>query len=360
MLSFDVVEHGKPLQIQLRETPKPGGKEVLVRITHAGLCHSDIHVWDGYFDLGGGKKALLSERGIKPPFTLGHEPLGVVTACGEDAEGVNVGERCLVFPWIGCGECWACEADLDNLCPRQRSIGIGRPGAFSTHLLVPDAKFLVNVDGLPDEVAAPLACAGLTSYAAVNKLPEIFPGDWVAVIGCGGVGMAAVSILKARGIDNIVALDVDDKKLQAASQLGARWAMRTDAENIAVDLSSMTQGRLAGAIDFVGVPSTFATAYPALRKGGTFVLVGLHGGELTTPLPPIAQRQVAIVGSFVGSVAELRATVKLAQSGKLVPPPATIRNAKEINDAFCELAEGRVVGRTVLDFSSLTMESESV
>jgi alcohol dehydrogenase, propanol-preferring len=352
MYSYDVVEHGKPLQLQIRETPVPKGQEVLVRISHAGLCHSDIHFWDGYFDLGGGKKAMLSDRGVKPPFTMGHEPLGIVVAVGEEVRGIDIGSRRLVYPWIGCGQCWACKAELDNLCPTQKSIGVGRPGAFSSHILVPDAKYLVDVDGLEDGVAAPLACSGLTSYAAVTKVGNLHPGDAVAVIGCGGVGMAAISILRAKGVEKVIACDVDQKKLDSALDLGATTAILSNRPDATQRLAQAADGRLAAAIDFVGMPATFDLAYYTLRKGGKFVLCGLHGGGLSVPMPPIAQRSISILGSFVGTLGDLRETVALAKSGKLAPPPYTVRPGSQINEALDDLIKGRVIGRTVLDFTA--------
>lgn len=351
MLGYDVIEHGKPLQARLRETPVPKGREVVLRVTHAGLCHTDIHLWNGYFDLGGGKKALLSDRGVRPPLTMGHEPLGVVVAVGEDVTEVSPGDKRLVFPWIGCGDCPACRAERSDVCPAQRNIGIATPGAFATHLLVPDARYLVDADGVDDAFAATLACSGVTSYSAVAKLPAIGPADWVAVIGCGGVGMTAISILRARGVQHIVACDVSDDKLAAATALGALRTLRSDQPDASQQLAAMTGGMLAGAIDFVGMPATFHVAFGALRKGGSYVLCGLHGGEVAIPMPPIAQRSISIIGTFVGTLADLKATVALARDGKLAPLPIHTRAGSEINEALDDLHHGRVVGRTVLAFT---------
>ena len=123
MISYQIIEHGKPLQKVLKETPKPTGTEVLVRITRSGVCHSDLHIWDGYFDLGGGKRFYVKDRGCVPPFTMGHEPFGVVEALGPKAKGVRVGQKRIVFPWIGCGKCPMCKAERDNYCTAMRTIG---------------------------------------------------------------------------------------------------------------------------------------------------------------------------------------------------------------------------------------------
>jgi len=190
MLSWEIVEHGKPLQKSLRETPKPQGTEVLMRITRSGVCHSDLHIWDGYFDLGGGKRFYVKDRGCVPPFTPGHEPFGVVEALGPRAKGVRAGQKKLIYPWIGCGKCAVCKAGQDNYCVSgSRFLGVNRPGAYSTHVLVPDPKYLLDTAGIDDAFAATLACSAVTAYSAANKLPKLNKGDAVAVLGCGGLGL---------------------------------------------------------------------------------------------------------------------------------------------------------------------------
>ncbi len=352
MLSYDVTEYGKPLQVRLRENPVPQGRQVLLRITHAGVCHSDVHLWKGYFDLGGGKKAYLKDRGLTPPLTLGHEPLGVVTAVGADAQNVKVGDKRLVYPWIGCGTCWACDAGLSTLCATQKNIGITTPGAFATHLLVPDAKYLVDVSGLDDAFAATLACAGVTSYAAIAKArPYLREEDWICVIGCGGLGLLTISILKGLGYQKIIACDIDDQKLDAAIALGAAKTVRSDQADAQAQLDNASGGRLAAAIDYVGMTPTFSLPYPVLRKGGVYVLCGLHGGDVNLSLPPIAQRSISVVGSFVGTLDDLIAVVELAKAGKVEPLPISLRSPEDLSDILNDLDKSRGVGRTVLDFS---------
>ena len=353
MLGYDVVEHGKPLQARLRETPVPRGREVLLRVTHAGLCHSDIHLWKGYYDLGGGRRASLRDRGLLPPLTLGHESLGIVVAAGEEVTEVKAGERRLVFPWVACGACWACDRGRTDLCAKQRNIGVALPGGFATHVLVPDARYLLDVEGIDDAFAATLACSGVSSYSAVNKLPALETTDYVAVIGCGGVGLTAISILRARGIERIVACDLAEDKLEAALALGATRTLRTDCKDPVAALTGLADGMLGGVLDFVGIPSTLDLAYRTLRKGGTYVLCGLHGGEAALPLPPMVQKSLSLVGSFVGTLSELEATVSLAKAGKLAALPIRTCAAAEINTALNELDEGHVLGRTVLDFTGV-------
>src|SRR5438477_1462926 len=349
MISYQVIEHGKPLQKVLASAPEPRGSEVLVRGPRAGCCHSDLHIWEGYFDLGGGKRFYVKERGCIPPFTLGHEPLGIVEALGPRARGVKVGQKRLVYPWIGCGKCAVCKAGQENYCVSgTRFLGVNRPGAYATHVLVPDAKYLVDTRGIDDAFAATLACSALTAYSAAAKLPELGAKDEVAVLGCGGLGLIGISILRAQGAKGIVACDIDDAKLAAAAKLGAKRTVNTRAPEAAEQLRG-----IGAALDFVGSPATAALALASLRKGGRYSICGLYGGELVHPLPPIAQRAIGIIGSYVGSLQELREVVALAKKGKLKPLPVSTRPAAEASGALEDLKAGRVVGRIVLDFETV-------
>jgi D-arabinose 1-dehydrogenase-like Zn-dependent alcohol dehydrogenase len=349
MISYQIVEHGKPLQRAVMQTPKPQGSEVLMRITRSGVCHSDLHIWDGYFELGGGKRFYVKDRGCVPPFTPGHEPFGVVEALGKKVKGVKVGQKRLIYPWIGCGKCAVCKAGQDNYCVSgSRFLGVNRPGAYATHVLVPDAKYLIDTAGIEDSFACTLACSAVTVYSAINKLAPLGPTEAVAVLGCGGLGLVAISVLRAKGIKNIIGCDLDDAKLAAAQKLGAKTTVNTRAP----DAAQRLQG-IAAAIDLVGAPATAALGIAALRKGGRYVICGLYGGELVHPLPPIAQRAIGIVGSYVGSLQELKEVVALAKKGKLRPAPVETRPASETNAALEDLKAGRVLGRIVLNFEAV-------
>ncbi|HTM59457.1 MAG TPA: alcohol dehydrogenase [Burkholderiales bacterium] len=352
MISYQIIEHGKPLQKVLKETPKPTGTEVLVRITRSGVCHSDLHIWDGYFDLGGGKRFYVKDRGCVPPFTMGHEPFGVVEALGPKAKGVRVGQKRIVFPWIGCGKCPMCKAERDNYCTAMRTIGVMRPGAYSTHLLVPHPKYLVDAAGIDEAFAATLACSGVTAYSAARKLTDLVAQDSVAVIGCGGVGLATIAVLRALGVRNVIACDVDEGKLAAARQFGARLTLDTRAPDAVQKLQGLAKGSLGGVIDLVGMPATAQLGLAALRKGGRYVLVGLFGGELQHPLPSFALRAIGISGSYVGSLPELREVVALAKKKKLKKMPLSTRPSSEVNAILEELKAAKVLGRVVLDFET--------
>ena len=351
MISYQVMEHGKPLQKVMHETPKPQGTEVLVRITRSGVCHSDLHIWDGYFDLGGGKRFYVKDRGCVPPFTLGHEPFGVVEAVGSKATGVKVGQKRIVFPWIGCGKCAVCKEELDNYCVSgTRFLGVNRAGAYASHVLIPHPKYLVDSTGVDDAFAATLACSGLTTYSAAAKLPKLGPRDWVAVIGCGGLGLICISVLRAKGVKNIIGCDVDEGKLAAARKQGAKLTLDTRSPDALQKLQTLAMGSLAGAIDLVGMPATAGLGLGALRKGGRYVICGLFGGEITHPLPPFAQRSIGLVGSYVGNLQELKEVVALAKKKKLKASPVATRPAEEVNAILEELKAGKVLGRIVLGF----------
>jgi D-arabinose 1-dehydrogenase-like Zn-dependent alcohol dehydrogenase len=260
---------------------------------------------------------------------------------------VKPGQKRLVYPWIGCGKCAVCKAGQDNYCVSgSRFLGVNRAGAYSTHLLVPDARYLVDATGIEDSFAATLACSALTAYSAAAKLPPLGAKDEVAVLGCGGLGLISLQVLRARGVRNIVACDIDDAKLAAAARLGARRTVNTRSDPAAL------QG-VAGALDFVGSADTARLGIAALRKGGRYVICGLFGGELVQPLPPIAQRAIGIVGSYVGSLQELKAVVSLAKQRKLKPLPIETRPAAQANAALDDLKAGRVVGLIVLDFETV-------
>ena len=248
-----------------------------------------------------------------------------------------------------------CKAGKDNYCVSgSRFLGVNRAGAYSTHVLVPHPRYLLDAGGIEEGFASTLACSALTAYSGINKLPAPGPKDWVAVLGCGGLGLIAVSIFKAKGVKNVIACDIDEPKLAAARKLGAKLVLDTRAPDATQKLAALAQGNLSGAIDFVGMPSTAQLGIGALRKGGRYVLCGLFGGELNYPLPPIAQRAIGIIGSYVGDLQELKEVVALAKKKKLKPSPVETRPAGDVNRTLDELKAGRILGRVVLDFEHET------
>ena len=221
MRSYEVCECGAPLQLREQPTPVPVGTEVLLQVTAAGICHSDIHFWEGVYDIGGGKVMRLTDRGLKLPLTLGHENVGRVVAVGPEVSGVTIGDERLVYPWIGCGACAVCRRGDEQLCLKPQFVGAFRPGGFSDHLLVPHPRCLVDYGDLAPEQAAPLACSGLTAYGALKKFGDLLKTEPVVVIGAGGVGLMALAILRAMGARGAIVVDIDPKKREAAMQAGA-------------------------------------------------------------------------------------------------------------------------------------------
>jgi D-arabinose 1-dehydrogenase-like Zn-dependent alcohol dehydrogenase len=352
MLSYDVIEWGKPLGMIERETPNPKGTEVLVRLKYCGVCHSDVHIREGYFDMGGGKRLHMTERGMRLPATLGHEPFGTVIAAGPEAADVPIGADRLIYPWTGCGECARCRESLDNYCMAAKMIGIQRPGGYADHLIVPHSRYLIDVRGIDPVWAATLSCSGLSTYSAVSKLKPI-PGDeWVAVMGAGGLGLSAIGMLRALGHERIVAVDVDGTKLAEAKKAGALVTLNSRDANSAQKLKQSTQGALYGAVDFVGIAATANLVLGALRKGGKLILVGLFGGEISISIAGTILRAITIQGSHVGSLDELKAVVALAREGKTKPIPIQTRSLSDVSRTLDELKAGKVAGRVVVQISS--------
>ncbi len=346
MISYDITDWGKPLQHALREQPVPQGAEVLVRVRYCGICHSDVHIRDGYFDLGGGKKFHMSERGMKLPVTMGHEPLGTVVAVGPQAEQAPIGQDVLVYPWTGCGQCARCLEGMDNWCPTPRFLGIQRPGGYAQYMLVPDARYLIDASGIDPTYAPVLACSGLTTYSAASKLLPCAPTDWIVVMGAGGLGLMAVAMLRALGHQNIAVCEIDARKWSAAQALGAKQ-MIDPANTDAVTKLAALPGGVWGVLDLVGAENTATLGLASLRKGGRYVVVGLYGGQIPLSLVPMAQRAISIIGSYVGSPQELREVVALARSGRLARTPIEVCPADQISAQLDRLKAGQVVGRMV-------------
>ncbi|MEY2994392.1 MAG: hypothetical protein RL357_1327 [Pseudomonadota bacterium] len=352
MISYDVTEWGKSLQQAVREVPQPQGTEVLVRVKYCGVCHSDVHIRDGYYDLGDGKRFNVEDRGVQLPLTMGHEPYGTVMAAGPDAQGVPIGEDRLVYPWIGCGQCAQCDAGQDNYCTKPRFLGVMRPGGYAQSLLVAHPKYLVDVSGIEPSFAPVLACSGLTTYSAINKLMPCHPKDWIVVMGAGGLGLMAVAVLRALGHERIAVCELDESKWEAANAMGAQLVVQPQDSEALATLQGL-EGGVYGVLDFVGAAPTAELGIAALRKGGRYVVVGLFGGQISLSLVPMAQRAISIQGSYVGNLAELEAVVALAKSGKLKALPTKTCDLSEVSGVLDQLKAGTVLGRVVADVGAL-------
>ncbi|MGG5885540.1 alcohol dehydrogenase [Falsiroseomonas sp. HC035] len=348
MKAWAVVEAGKPLQEIEMPTPEPTGKQVLLEVTHAGVCHSDLHIWEGEYDLGSRGTMKLSDRGVVLPLAMGHEVVGRVLKWGPEATGLKVGETKLVFPWVGCGHCARCLAEEDNMCLQGKALGVFQNGGYATHILVPEPRHLIEIGDLDPALAATYACSGVTVYSAINKVMPMPPEAPIVVVGAGGLGLSAISVLKAMGHRNIVCVDIGEDKLASAKAAGATATVLATGEDTAQRIMQAAGAPVEAVIDLVNGSTTARFAFDALTKGGKLIQVGLFGGELALPLPLMAMRALTVRGSYVGDPKELRALVKLARGGTLPAIPITKEPLRNADNALQRLRAGKVTGRIVL------------
>jgi alcohol dehydrogenase/propanol-preferring alcohol dehydrogenase len=348
MRSYRMVDFGAPLQAVEARTPEPMGTQVLLRVRAAGVCHSDLHIWEGGYDLGFGRRMSLKDRGIQVPLTLGHETVGEVVAAGPEARGVRPGDVRLIYPWIGCRSCPVCLRGDENLCAKPRFLGVYCDGGYADHIVVPDAKYLIDLDGLDPVSAAPLACSGVTTYGALQKLADVFPTEPILVIGAGGLGLMCLSILKALDGKGAIVVDIDARKRRAALDCGALAAVDGRDPQALAEIARAAGDPVRGVIDLVGSPETAALGFDVLPKGGKLVIVGLFGGGAPWALPLIPIKAATIQGSYVGNLEELRELVGLARTGAIPAIPIVPRPLEEASAALDDLREGKLVGRAVL------------
>jgi D-arabinose 1-dehydrogenase-like Zn-dependent alcohol dehydrogenase len=346
--SFQIVEFGGALGEADLPTPAPKDHEVLIEVQASGVCHSDLHIWDGGYDLGGGRRLSLTDRGIRLPLTLGHETAGRIVAIGPQVRDRRVGETVLVYPWIGCGICPVCRRGAENYCMKPRCLGIHCDGGYSDHLLVPHSRYLLPLDGLDPLAAAPFACSGVTTYSALNKLEAILRDERILVIGAGGLGLILLSILKAMGGKGAVVVDIDASRRAAALEAGACAVIDGGAPDALKQVLDVFGGPCGGAIDLVGSPSTSSLAFDALAKGGKLVMVGLFGGAAQWPLPLIPMKAITIEGSYTGNLEETRALLDLVRTGAVAPIPIQTRPLSAATQSLEDLKVGRIVGRVIL------------
>ncbi len=345
MISYQLTRFGQPLERVDAETPAPHGGEVLLQVEACGVCHSDLHLRDGFFNMGGGKRLDLS-RGRELPLTLGHEIAGTVVAKGPDA-AVDLGARRVVYPWIGCGVCHLCTGGQEHMCAESRALGITRDGGFADHVLVPDVRYLFEFGDRPITLACTYACSGLTAYGAVKKVRPRAEGRYLVIIGLGGVGFAALRLAQVVTGAILIAVDVDPSTLRAAADAGAVPVNARDDDAVA-QIRSLTGGGAPAAIDFVGAETSANLGFRALSTGGFLVIVGLFGGQLTASLPLWPLRSLTVQGSYVGSPEEMRELMALVGSGKIEPIPVRPRPMSYAQSVLNDLRDGAAVGRMVL------------
>jgi propanol-preferring alcohol dehydrogenase len=323
------------LSIEDLPVPEPGAGEVLVRIETSGLCHTDIHAAHGDWP-------------VKPslPFIPGHEGVGIVEQLGSGVTEVALGDR-VALPWLGyaCGTCDHCTTGWETLCERQLNTGYSTDGGYAQYAKA-SARYVAKVpDGVDPLDAAPLTCAGVTTYKAV-KVSGARPASLVAVFGIGGLGHLALQYAKIFGA-SVVAVDVVDDKLALARELGADYTVNALTEDPVEAIRAL--GGADAAISVAVAPKAFEQAYGSLRRGGTLVFVALPAdNHVRLPIFETVLNGITIVGSIVGTRADLAEVFKLHAEGrtKVVRESRTL---DEVNDCFEEVEKGKVKARLVFD-----------
>ena len=353
MKCYQVAAFGAPLVEAVAPTATPGGAEVLLEVVAAGVCHSDLHIWEGGYDLGHGKRLSLKDRGIALPLTMGHETAGRVsgdrTRCQrrdhwQNLSGLSLDRaaaRCAVLP----------PRRTKNAVPPPPNSLQGDTSRWRTtrsRILAPHPGYLVDIEGLDPLRMAPFACSGLTAFSALQKVGEALKDTALVIFGAGGLGLICIEILKAIGGRGAVVLDVDPLKREAARKNGALATIDPRASDALSQLTAANGGPAIAVIDFVGSSETAALGFDALGKGGKLVIVGLYGGSAPWSLPLIPMKGVSIVGSYVGNLRQLRELVDLVRAGKVTPLPITRCALHDADRALNDLRAGRFVGRAVL------------
>lgn len=349
MISARIVKTNSPLKVENLEQPKPIHSQVLVRVKAAGICHSDLHLWEGGYLGAGGKFMKVEDRGVRFPLTPGHEIAGTVEETGEAVEYFQKGDNVLVYPWIGDQICLSCKSGDEHLCDSPKTLGIYQDGGYSDFILVPHYKYLLKLDQNDFDSAASLACSGLTSYTAIKKA-SASPGDNLVIIGAGGLGLMAVQVAKKITNSNIIVVDVDNKKLDEAIKLGADEVINSkevDPVKNIKDLSGGTGCEIV--VDFVNNNITSKFAIDSLRKRGKYIMVGLFGGSLELNLPLVPLRAFNITGAYTGRFTDLIELVELYKKGKINSVVSKKYKIDDANQALEDLKNRKIIGRAVFN-----------
>ena len=331
-----VTAFDRNVDIQNLPVPTPGPDQVLVRIEASGLCHTDIH-------------AARGDWPVLPslPFTPGHEGVGIVEAVGESVDNALIGDR-VALPWFGfgCGHCGYCIDGRETLCESQRNTGYSMDGALAEYA-VADARYVVAVpDGVSARDAAPLTCAGVTTYKAV-KVAQVVPTERVAVFGIGGLGHLAVQYAKIVG-GFVTAVDITDEKLSLASELGADHVVNAAITDPVAEIQA--RGGADVAIVLAASSAVFAQAFQSLRRGGRLICVGLpKEGAFEVPIFETVLKGLSIIGSIVGTRQDLREVFALHAAGR-TRVLSELRSLEDINEAMTDVLDGQVPARVVIQF----------
>lgn len=330
-----VHEFGKPLSIEERPIPEPQEGEILVKIEACGVCHTDLHAAEGDWP-------------VKPklPLVPGHEGVGYVAAVGKGVKNVKEGDR-VGIPWLysACGECEYCITGWETLCGSQRNGGYSVDGGYAEYAIA-DPRYVGHLPSSLDFIpAAPILCAGVTTYKGLKET-EVRPGEWVAIVGVGGLGHIAVQYAKAMGM-HVVAVDIDDAKLSLAQQLGADLTINAAKEDPAT-VARQSIGGVHGVLVTAVATKPFRQALDMVRPKGVIALNGLPPGDFGTPIFDVVLKRITIRGSIVGTRKDLQESIQFAAEGKVKAEIET-QPLKAINEIFERMKHGQINGRVVLD-----------
>lgn len=333
-----VEQFGKPLLLEEWDIPEPGPGQILVKTEACGVCHTDVH-------------AARGDWPVKPvlPFIPGHEAIGVVVGAGANVTIVKEGDRVGV-PWLSsaCGHCEYCLSAWETVCPEALFGGYTKNGGFAEYLLA-DPNYVAHIpDGLASTEAAPLICAGITTYKGIKETGAK-PGQWIAISGVGGLGHLAIQYAKAMGL-LICAVDIDDGKLAHAKRVGADLVFNAKVGDVAAQLKEETGGGAHGVLITAPSLPAFKQGIAMTRKRGTCVLVGLPPGEFPVPLFDLVANCITVRGSFVGTRQDMAEALAFAAAGK-VKADIELQPLSAINKVLERLEHGEVASRVVLDFA---------
>ena len=313
MRSFQVCRCGEPMQFAETATPKPKGSEVVLKVLAAGVCHSDLHIWEGFYDLGGGKVLQLQDRGVKLPLTMGHENVGEVVAVGPRAPASGRRQRLVSVDRLR--QLRGVQGETNALHGAALS-RIYRDGGYAASDGAA-SRYLVAYPSHEAEQAAPLACSGVTAYGALKKLGSVVKREPVVIFGAGGLGLICIAFVKAMKGKGVIAVDIDPVKREAAKRQGAIATVDPNAPDALAQIQKAAKGPVWAAVDFVGNEQTARLGVDSLVKGGKLIVVGLFGGDITLSLPFIPIRAMTIQGSYTGSLKELNELIALVREAPL-------------------------------------------
>eukprot|EP00249_Psilotum_nudum_P000409 c11945_g1_i1 orf=173-1417(+) len=365
-------EPGRPLTIEDLQMPRPKAGEILLKTKACGLCHSDLHI-------------IKKDQPFPTPVVLGHEVTGEVVEHGPLTDPATikrfpVGARVVGAFIMPCGGCFYCAKGQEDLCETffaySRRKGTlydgqtrlffrnnGKPvymysmGGLAEYCVVPATALAVLPDSLPFAESAILGCAVFTAYGALKHAADMRAGESIAIIGIGGVGSSCLQMARAFGGCQIIAIDIDDKKLESAKKLGATHTINGTKENVPEKIRDITAGRGVDiAIEALGIPSTFVQAASAVRPGGRAVMIGLAPFEATAGIniTQLVRGQIRIIGSYGARARQdLPTVVALADAGLLNINTIVSQkhNLEDVDRCFSALDKGEIIGRAVIELN---------